>query len=305
MFSRTESHNWGALSQLDEFRLNPLNCHHSGSQNTHGTNQGTNEDDSQNHPYPEASISQNQTTQKSSPEDGYDVVSGAEKVTYCSGTARTYRQGENSQCKSTAIAQWEHLCDDRRGSHFVGFSTIGKQQFSKIQKHYSPNLEVAEVTNLNNAHVWWEIREVWAVWRPFPNKPQKSKPADWKRQSYSSNFFLFVRIDGVQTFRNIKSPTRENLGEILAVFRRKYAKAQSRANAKHKFHKIFSIAANQKLGYFLDETQKLANDAFGKAAHAIKQHLIYAKMPPHLIKPINQAHLQNDTYEQGVTHIEK
>ena len=32
---------------------------------------------------------------------------------------------------------------------------------------------------------------------------------------------------------------------------------------------------------------------------------MYAKIPPHLKKSINQAHLENGTYEQIVTHLEK
>ena len=35
-------------------------------------------------------------------------------------------------------------------------------------------------------------------------------------------FHSLMRGDALQTFKNINGPTRENLGEILAVFRRKY-----------------------------------------------------------------------------------
>ena len=37
-------------------------------------------------------------------------------------------------------------------------------------------------------------------------------------------FHSLMRGDELQTFKNINDPTRENLGEILAVFRRKYVK---------------------------------------------------------------------------------
>ena len=120
------------------------------------------------------------------------------------------------------------------------------------------------------------------------------------------NYFHFLmRGDALQTFKNINCPTREKLGEILAVFRRKYVKPQSMATAKHKFQKLVFNPANQKLVDFLDELQKLAKDAFGIAAHAIIEQFIYAKMPPHLKKSINQAHLENGTYEQIGTHLEK
>ena len=76
------------------------------------------------------------------------------------------------------------------------------------------------------------------------------------------------------------------------------------STAKREFQKLVFNPANQKLVDFLDKLQKLAKDAFGTAAHAIIEQFIYAKMPPHLKKSINKAHLENDTYEQIVTHLE-
>ena len=75
--SRTENRILGALYRLDDFLMNPLIQGHSGttpetSRNAYGSNQGTNEDDSQSDPHPEAGIFQSQTTQNSGPEDGHD-----------------------------------------------------------------------------------------------------------------------------------------------------------------------------------------------------------------------------------------
>ena len=114
-----------------------------------------------------------------------------------------------------------------------------------------------------------------------------------------------MRGDALQTFKNIDSPNRENLTEILTVFHRKYVKPQSMATAKHKFQQLVFNPVNQKLIDFLDELQKLAKDAFGVAAQAVIDQFIYAKMPPHLKKSINQAHLENCTYEQILTHLER
>ena len=118
-------------------------------------------------------------------------------------------------------------------------------------------------------------------------------------------FHSLMRGDALKTFTNINGTTRENLGEILAVFRRKYVKPQSMATAKQKFQKLVFNPAKQKLVEFLDEIQKLAKHAFGIAAHAIIEQFIYAKMPPDLKKAINRAHLENGTYEQIVTHLER
>ena len=114
-----------------------------------------------------------------------------------------------------------------------------------------------------------------------------------------------MRDDALQTFKNFDSPNRENLTENLTVFRRKYVKPQSMATAKRKFQQLVFNPVNQKLIEILDELQKLAKDAFGVAAQAIIHQFLYAKMPPHPRKSINQAHLENGTYEQIVTHLER
>ena len=77
------------------------------------------------------------------------------------------------------------------------------------------------------------------------------------------------------------------------------------ATAKHNFQQLVFNPVNQKINDFLDELQRLAKNAFGVAAQAIIDQFIYAKMPLHLKKSINQAHLKNGTYEQIVTHLEK
>ena len=118
-------------------------------------------------------------------------------------------------------------------------------------------------------------------------------------------FHSLMRGDALQTFKNITSPNRENLGDVLTVFRRNYLKPQSMATAKHKFQRLVINPANQKLIDFLDELQKLAKDAFGVAAQAIIEQFIHAKLPPHLKKTINQAHLENGTYEQIVSHLQR
>ena len=75
-FSRTENRILGALARLDDFLMNPLLPGHSGttpepSRNALSISQGTNEDDSQNDPRPEASLFHSQMTQSSGPEDGH------------------------------------------------------------------------------------------------------------------------------------------------------------------------------------------------------------------------------------------
>ena len=77
-FSRTENRILGALARLDDFLMNPLLQGHSGntpetSGNASKTNQGTNEDDPQSDPHPEASIFSSQTIQNSGQETCCDT----------------------------------------------------------------------------------------------------------------------------------------------------------------------------------------------------------------------------------------
>ena len=60
-------------------------------------------------------------------------------------------------------------------------------------------------------------------------------------------FHSLMRGDALQTNNNFNGTTRENLGEILAVFRRDYVKPQSMVFAKHDdLQKLFINPANQK-----------------------------------------------------------
>ena len=68
----------GALARLDYFLMNPLLPGHSGTtpeptRNTLNTSQGTNEDDSQTDPHPDAGLFHGQMTQNFGPEDGHDT----------------------------------------------------------------------------------------------------------------------------------------------------------------------------------------------------------------------------------------
>ena len=78
-FSRTENRILGALARLDDFLISPLIQGHSGttpetSRNVFSINQGTNEDDSQSNPHPEAGLFNNLMTQNSGPEDSHDTT---------------------------------------------------------------------------------------------------------------------------------------------------------------------------------------------------------------------------------------
>ena len=309
-FSRTENRILGARAGLDDFFMNPLVQGHSGttpetSQNALSTSQGTNEDDSQSDPHPEAGIFHNQMTHNARPKDNHDMVTGfREEVTYCSPSTSSGKQKKN---RSTSQPQF--LSENILATIESGQILLALQQLANNNNFVNSHSKINNISKLP--------KSLTTTMPTFDGKFEKFelfgdlfqtrlKIHNQLTEDDRFNYFHSLMTgDALQTFENINGPTRENLGEILAVFRRKYVKAKSMEIAKHKLQELVFNPAIQKLVDFLNELQKLAQDAFGIAAHAILEQFIYAKMLPHLKKSLSQAHLENGTYELIVTHLER
>ena len=119
-----------------------------------------------------------------------------------------------------------------------------------------------------------------------------------------NHFHSLLRKNALQTFRNINTANRQTLEDILAVFRRKYVKSESQETAKH-WHRLVFDPNTMKLPDFLEELNQGAEKAFGENAQAMIDSLLYAKLPPKLKRSVNMARLENATYEEIVTHLER
>ena len=328
-FNKTESRILGALSKLDEFLLNPQvrTCSVTArgtSRNVNSDNREIHGDRSSNDPYPEGGNFLHHSGQLNSPEASMvaepffnmvtescsHMVTGAtedtcqEEIPYCSPTTSS---GKQKKTRSTSQPQFRNENTP---------ATIEADQILLALQQLASNSNSANFNN-NISRISKLPKSLTTTMPTFDGKSEKFelfedllqtslKIHNQLTEEDKINYFhSLMRDDALQTFKNITSPNRESLGEILTVFRRKYVKPQSMATAKHKFQRLVFNPANQKLIDFLDELQKLAKDAFGVAAQAIIEQFIYAKMPPHLKKSINQAHLENGTYEQIVSHLER
>ena len=324
----------GALSKLDEFLLNPQvrTCSVAvpgTSRNSNLENQGTNEDRPSDDPGPEVEFSSPHFGAETDPH----MVTGAtgeirqcphmvtgvtseirqhphmtmetqEEIPYCSTSTSS---GKQKKARSTSQPQF-------RSENTP--ATLEADQILLALQQLATNSNPANLNN-NISRISKLPKSLTTTMPTFDGKSEKFELFEdlfqtslkihnhLTEEDKIKNFHSLMRGDALQTFKNITSPNRENLAEILTVFRRKYVKPQSMATAKHKFQRLVFNPANQKLIDFLDELQKLAKDAFGVAAQAIREQFIYAKMPPHLKKTINQAHLENGTYEQIVSHLER
>ena len=310
-------------------------------------NQGTNKDESQSDPHPEAGIFRSQITQNSGPEVGYDMVTGVteeirnghdmvtrvEKESFCGHDMVTGVQEEIRYRTHMLTAIQEDI-------PFCCFGTSLRKQKKARSKSQPPlrsektpaTIEADQislalqqlVSNRNSANINNNLNKnsklSESLMTTMPTLDGKSEKFELFEDLFQTSvkiqnklteevkgsyFQSLMRGDALQTFEKISSRNRENLTEILTVFRGKYLKAESMAAAKHEFQQLVFNPVHPKSICYLNELQKLAKDAFGVVAQAIIEQFIYAKMPSHLKKSINQAHLENGTYEQIVTHLEK
>ena len=335
-FNKTESRILGALSKLDEFLLNPqvrtCSVIQGASRSANPENREIHGDRSLNDPYPEGGCFPHHSGQLNSTEadmvtepysnlvtQNYShMVTGAteeirhnphtmtatqEEIPHCSPTTST---GKQKKTRSTSQPQ----CRSENTP-----ATIEADQILLALQQLATNSNSANFNN-NISRISKLPKSLTTTMPTFDGKSEKFELIEdlfqtslkihnqLTKEDKINYFHSLMRGDALQTFKNITSPNRENLGEILTVFRRKYVKPQSMATAKHEFQRLVFNPAKQKLIDFLDELLKLAKDAFGVAAQAIIEQFIYAKMPPHLKKSINQAHLERGTYEQIVSHLE-
>ena len=237
-YSRTESRILGALSKLDEFLLNQQIRTHSGTgpetfRNTNVDNQGTNDDDSQSDPHPEAAISRSQITQKFGPEVGHDMVTGLEEeIPYCfSGIS----SGEPKKARCTSQPQ------------FPNENTPTTTEASQILLAFQQLANNGNSTNINFNRISKLPKSLTTTMPSFAGKSEKFELLEDLFQTSLKihnqiteedkiNYFHFLmRDDALQTFKSFSSLNGENLTEILTEFGRKYVNPQSLAAAKHKF----------------------------------------------------------------------
>ena len=119
-----------------------------------------------------------------------------------------------------------------------------------------------------------------------------------------NHFHAHLREEALQIFRNISASNKKTLGDVLIVFWRKYVKPESQATAKHKWHKLTFDPNTKSLPDFLEELNECAEKESGDNAQHLIDSLLYAKLPTHLKRSLNLAHLESGTYDQLVAHLE-
>ena len=297
-FSRTESRILGALSKFDEFLLNPQvrTCSvvaPGTSRSNNLENQGTNEDRPSDDPGPEVEFASPISGAETNPH----MVTGATEANphMVTGVTREFRphlttepQEEIPYCSTSTSSGKQKKARSTSQPQFRSENTPATLEADQILLALQQLATNSNSANFNNniSRISKLPKSLTTTMPTFDGKSEKFelfedlfqtslKIHNQLTEEDKINYFhSLMRGDALQTFKNITSPNRENLVEILNVFRRKYVEPQSMATAKHKFQRLVFNPTNQKLIDFLDELQKLAKDAFGVAAQAIIEQFI-------------------------------
>ena len=248
-FSRTENRILGALARLDDFLMDPLLQGHSGttpetSRNMFSTNQGTNEDDSQSNPHPEAGLLTSGRKDRNDMATGvqrestqaHDMVTGVteqirnhqnlvtevhEEVMYCSPSTSSGKQKKNRP-----TSQPQFCSENTPATIEADEILLALQQLTSNNNSTNFHNNITRISKLP--------KSLTTTMPTFDGKPEKFELFEdlfqtslkihiqLTEEDRINYFHSLMRGDALQTFKNINGPTRENLGEILAVFRRKY-----------------------------------------------------------------------------------
>ena len=261
-FNKTESRILGALSKLDEFLLNPqvrtCSVIQGASRNANSENREIHGDRSSNDPYPEGGYFSHHSGQLKSSEadmvtEAYPhMVTGATEEMYHNPHTMTATQEEIPYCSPTTSSGKQKKARSTSQPQFRSENTSATIEADQIllALHQLATNSNSTIFNNNISRISKLPKSLTTTMPTFDGKSENFKLFEDLFQTSLKihnqlteedkiNYFnSLMRGDALQTFKNITSPNRGNLGEILTVFRRKYLKPQSMATAKHKFQRL-------------------------------------------------------------------
>ena len=200
-FSKTESRILGALSKLDEFLLNTQvrTCSKAvqgTSRNADSENRETHGDRSSGDPYPETGYFPHHSGQLNSPE----AETNSHMVTknYPHMVTRATEELRQHPHMMTTTQEEIPYCSPT--------TSVGKQK--KARSTSQPQFRS------ENTPATIEADQILLALQQLAKNSISA--------NFNKYFHSLMRVDALQTFKNITSPNRENLEELLTVFRGKY-----------------------------------------------------------------------------------
>ena len=176
------------------------------------------EGDSQSDPQPEAGIFSGQTTHYSGPERSHDLVTGVHKVvTYCFPSTSS---GKQKKDRSTSQPQF---CSENTSATIeADQNLLALQQLANNNNSANFHNKIDRISKL--------LKSLETTMPTFAGNYLKFKLYEYlfqtslqirnqlTEQDRINYFHSLMRGDALQTIKNNIGATRENLGEVLAVF---------------------------------------------------------------------------------------
>ena len=222
-FSKTEERKLGALARPDDFLMNLLIQGHSStalhtSRHALSTRRETNGDDSGNDPHAKAGIFQNQMTQNSGSEDSHDMVTGVhEEVTYFSSSICSGKQKKNHSTSQPHIHSENTPATIEADQIFLALQQLANNNNS-ANFHYNISRYSKFPKSLTTTMPMLDAKS--EKFELFEDNFQTSLKVHKQltEEDGTKDFHSLMKQDALKTFKINNGPTRENLGETLAVF---------------------------------------------------------------------------------------
>ena len=117
-------------------------------------------------------------------------------------------------------------------------------------------------------------------------------------------FHSLLPSPALQTCRIMTDTNRAALEDIIATFRRKYVRPNSLHPPDPNRNNYISNT-RQTFQVFLEQYQKLAQEAYGDEQPKFIGTSFHAKMPPNLKIDMTQARLESETGDTKVQHLDR
>ena len=133
-------------------------------------------------------------------------------------------------------------------------------------------------------------------------RPHVHKLTEEQKLNY---FQSLLRDDALEFWHTLKITTVPTLRDILAAFKKEYAKEELTEVSKFKFDQLRYDPTTESFSTFLANYKKVAKQAYGDKAQEIVQTFLFAKLPIQLQNELAIAGKHDASFEEIKTFVQR
>ena len=111
-------------------------------------------------------------------------------------------------------------------------------------------------------------------------------------------FQSLLREDAIEFYQSIRITTETTLNDVIAAFRREYAKEDQQEVARFKFNKLVYDPKTEQFPDFLKTLKKTGKQAFGDRAQELVEAMLFGKLPIQIQSQLTLAGKQNASIDE-------